>query len=473
MKLNSALLPHQEEAVEKLRRLKVGALYMEQGTGKTITALELCRLRMEAGKVERVVWLCPCSIKNGIREEVVRHAPREMLSRTTICGIETLSSSIRANVYLRSMVEAHKCYLVVDESLLVKNHSAKRTKNITHLAERCQYKLILNGTPISRDEVDLYAQFRILDWRILGYKTFWSFAANHIEYDRDIPDKVVGLLNTKYIADRIRPYAFEVKKSDCLELPEKTYHKVEFELTDEQYDHYCETADKLLLEVDEYRPETVYRFLSAMQAIISGKRVVMETESHYRTEEFFSDPLENPRMQALKSCITEEKTIIYCSYTSEIEAACRILDGAVPFYGASSQRERAENLRRFRESEECRRLVANRACASYGLNLQFCRNVVYCSNSWDLGTRLQSEDRVHRIGQARSVHITDIVAMDTIDERIRRCLNRKEDVLENIKSRIKGDKKDAWEEWLCISQKKRRGRGPAYNCLDLLEEQEE
>ena len=71
MRLNNDLLPYQQEAVEKMRKLKVGALFMEQGTGKTITAIELARIRFEAGKIDRVVWLCPCSAKGNIKAEIL------------------------------------------------------------------------------------------------------------------------------------------------------------------------------------------------------------------------------------------------------------------------------------------------------------------------------------------------------------------------------------------------------------------
>lgn len=93
---------------------------MEQGTGKTITALELCRLRLEAGKISHILWLCPCSTKQNLKDELIKQAPREILERTTICGIETLSRSIHANSYLRLLTEREHCYLVVDESLLIK-----------------------------------------------------------------------------------------------------------------------------------------------------------------------------------------------------------------------------------------------------------------------------------------------------------------------------------------------------------------
>ena len=174
------LYPHQQKAVEKLVHLKVGALYMEQGTGKTRTALELIQRRLSAGKVVCALWLCPCSTKRNLREDIEYHAP-ELSRDIVIRGIESLSSSDRLYLQLRELVATHQAYLIVDESTLVKNKRAIRTERIIELSKKCTYKLILNGTPVSKNEADLFAQWYILDWRILGYQSYYSFAANHIE----------------------------------------------------------------------------------------------------------------------------------------------------------------------------------------------------------------------------------------------------------------------------------------------------
>ena len=146
-----------------------------------------------------VIWLCPCSVKENLRRDIIKHAGSDCKGFITICGIETLSSSIKANSELLRLTEQKECYLIVDESNLVKNFQAKRTRNITRLAENCKYKLILNGTPVTRNETDLFAQWYILDWRVLGYKSYWSFAANHIEYDEMIPGKLRRVLNVDYL----------------------------------------------------------------------------------------------------------------------------------------------------------------------------------------------------------------------------------------------------------------------------------
>ena len=375
-------------------------------------------------------------------------------------------------------MDKKNCYIIVDESNLVKNHIAKRTKNIIRLAEKCKYKLILNGTPISKNEADLFAQWYVLDWRVLGYKSYWSFAANHLEYSEIVPGKIVRCLNVDYLAEKIAPYTYQIKKSECLDLPEKTYETIYYELTDEQDEHYEEVADKLMLKVDEMEPHTIYRLFTGLQNVISGYKVKI-LEERYEIEDeldiygtnkkiktkiigmnktnFFKNMEDNPRIQKLLEIVNsiEEKIIIFCKYTDEINNIVSILNKeygenmAVPFNGELNQKRRNENLDKFRSKS--RFLVANKNCGAYGLNLQFCSYVIYYSNDWDYATRSQSEDRVHRIGQNRNVHIIDICAGYTLDERIIKCLERKENLVDSFKDEIEKtkDKKELLE-WLTV-----------------------
>lgn len=409
---------------------------MEMGTGKTRTTLELIKLRLDKGKVNHILWLCPCSVKENLKRDILKHCKGD-LSMFTICGIETLSSSIRAMSVLLKLVEEKNCYLIVDESNLVKNPQAKRTQNIIRLAEKCKYKLILNGTPISRTEADLFAQWYILDWRILGYKSFWSFAANHLEYDENIPGRIVRALNVDVLMNKIGPYSYQVRKSECLDLPRKTYDTYYYCMDTKQDEIYDRVAEELLFSVDEMQPETIYRLFSGLQNVISGLNVITTSE-HLQTKPLFSKPLDNPRIRCLLDLLegVTEKAIIFCKYTHEIESICSILgDRAVPFYGKLSRKNRNKNIDSFSKDKQF--LVANKVCAGYGLNLQFCSYVIYYSNDWDYSTRAQSEDRVHRIGQNENVHIVDICARGTLDERILNCLENKENLIDSFKKELK------------------------------------
>lgn len=434
MMLKNELLPHQTAGVEKLKKLKVGALFMEQGTGKTITALELARIRRESGKIDSVIWLCPCSAKGNIKREILKHCPDEMLRYFTICGIETLSSSVRAVSYLLNLSTRKKCFLIVDESLLIKNPRAYRTENILKIGDKCAYRMILNGTPISRNEADLFSQFFLLDWRILGYKSYWSFSANHLEFDEY--GNLHKVLNTDYLAKKITPYTYQVRKKDCIQLPEKGYSTYYFSLTRRQDEEYAAAADVLLAKVNEWHSDTVYRLFSGLQAVISGKRLIFnESGSHFDSIELFDDPFKNPRIKRLLDVLPEdEKAIVFCRYESEISQLCEILPDAVRFDGKISSKKREAALKEFSGGKKY--LIANRNCAGYSLNLQFCHNIIYMSNDWDLGTRLQSEDRVHRLGQENKVNIIDICAENTIDEQILKCLHKKEYILDSIKHEV-------------------------------------
>lgn len=449
MRLKTPLLKHQVAAVEKLRKIKVGALFMEQGTGKTRTTLELIKRRLDAGKVDKVLWLSPCSVKKNLMNDIKKHIG-EIPGVFTISGIESLSNSAKLYNQLMELVKSYDCYLIVDESSLVKNIKAKRTQRIIELAERCKYKLILNGTPITKTEADLFAQWYILDWRILGYRSFHAFEANHIEYrsirmpngnERIDKTRIRRILNTDYLAEKIEPYTYQVKKKDCIRLPKKLYNYKPYELSVPQRYRYTKIKQEYLAEVDEIKSSTIYKLFTALQHIASGRDVITSPDDRMRTEELYVDALTNPRIKALAEILKEvgsEKCIIFAKYKSEIGDIAILLKSLDKSYalftGDVNVKERDDNKERFEASAQF--LLANKNCGAFGLNLQFCRNIIYYSNDFDYGTRVQSEDRVHRIGQNQNVRIFDLVASGTIDELIMRCLNRKQNILDAFKREL-------------------------------------
>lgn len=437
------LLPHQEEAFSKLVHLKIGALYMEMGTGKTRTAIELIKSRADRGKISGVIWLCPCSVKRNLELDIRKHSNLLDIGFVEICGIETLSSSVAENSRLMAYVRDRKVMLIVDESSLVKNHAALRTIHITQLAQKCPYRLILNGTPVSKNEADLYSQWYLLDPRILGYRSFWSFAANHLEYDNT--GRVRRVLNIDYLAEKIAPYTYQCLQKDCITLPPKKHSYLPIWLTVEQDAEYENAVSILLDQVDEMRPETIYRLFGALEAVICGYRLDISKQTYHVSRHRMYSWNDHPRINAMmRELPQDEKCLIFATYTDDITDICRRINSdrgegmAVPFYGEIPQARRQQNLERFRGPAQF--LVANKMCGAYGLNLQFCHNIIYYSNDWDYGTRIQSEDRVHRLGQTEEVSITDVYARGTIDEQIIRCLDRKERIVDNFKQEI-GSKK--------------------------------
>lgn len=232
----TTLLPHQIKAVDKLLPIRVGALFMDMGTGKTRTAIEFAA-RREA-QIDRVVWFCPVSLMETVRQEILKHTDRtdvyifdEKTSARSvpqdhlfyIVGIESMSASNRAVLAARCLITS-RTFVIVDESSYIKGNWAIRTRRITAMSEPARYRMILTGTPISQGVVDLFAQMRFLSPKILGYRSFYSFANNHLVYSKNIPGKIERVLDTDVLAERIQPYVYQVTKEEAsLNLPPKLY----------------------------------------------------------------------------------------------------------------------------------------------------------------------------------------------------------------------------------------------------------
>lgn len=459
-------MEHQQKAIDKLIKTKVGALYMDMGTGKTRAALELAGNRLQAKKVDCILWLCPVSIKRTISDEVEKHLQgvnyelvevsgvKDWTADIYIAGLESLSQSLSLNFVLLELVEKRRCFTVVDESSLVKNHMAKRTRAIWRLGERSEYKLILSGTPISNNEQDLYSQWYFLDPRILGYSSFYSFAANHLEYDPRIPGRVVRAHNVEHLVNKMAPFVYQVRKDECLELPPKSYSKRYCRMTADQYWEY-ENSKSHIFDImerwDDWGREAstlIFRLFSVLQKVVSGKTCDWQ--------DIFEDPMDNPRVQLLLETITDlpgdSKAIIWCKYTHEIEMITNVLIDAgykaARLYGNLTARQREREIDKFRNNAEF--LVANKRCGAFGLNLQFANYAIYYSNDFSWETRSQSEDRLHRAGQTKNVHIIDLICEDTIDERVYTTLMRKERLVDSFRREIDKmkDDKEAFWRWI-------------------------
>jgi SNF2 family DNA or RNA helicase len=438
------LYPHQARAVDKLLPLKLGALFMDMGTGKTRTAIELV-IRRQA-RLSRVVWFCPVSLKLTIAYEIEKHARGEAVcvfddetrqgaipeAFWYVVGVESMSSSDRVVLAVHDLID-QDTFVIVDESSYIKGPSSIRTQRITSLAERARYRLLLTGTPLSQGVEDLYAQMRFLDWQILGYKSFYAFADAHLIYSDKFPGMVSGTRGVKEITDRIEPFVFQITKAESLDLPEKLYDAVYFGLTQPQRDAYEQAKYEILLGVPEDLIDsyTIFRLFTALQQIVSG---FWNREGQLL--EFFHQRIE--QLMHITGAVPDgEKVIVWCKFVHSLAAIAAALEtehGAgctARYYGELSEQERDAEITRFRGP--ARFLVATQATGGHGLTLTEAHYAVFYENGFKYSERMQAEDRIHRIGQTEKVTYIDLVARWSIDERIQAALARKEDVVKSFK----------------------------------------
>lgn len=446
----TSLYPHQAAAVAKVCPSRVGGLFMEMGTGKTRAAIELAHQRRS--RYDRLIWFCPVSLKQTIAHEWRKHTdlPPEAIyvfdDRTSertvprdalifIVGIESMSNSARAVFAVKSLITT-RSFVVVDESSFIKGHRSLRSERLRILAQNCRYRLLLTGTPLTQGVQDLFAQMRFLSPKILGYHSYYTFAANHLEYSDKYPGMIVRAHNTGLLAAKMAPYIYQVTKAECLELPEKLYDRRYCDLTGPQQAAYAQAKEELLLAVDDEDLSVyhIFRLFTALQQIVCGfwqRQGETLTFPHWRLELLDG---------ALADIAENEKVIIWAKYRRCIADLTTHLrqqhgqDSVAQFYGDLSERERAAELERFRN--QARFLVATPATGGYGLTLNEAAHVVYYTNGFKYSERIQSEDRCHRIGQTQPVTYIDLVASGTIDQRIQDALARKESLIDGFKRRI-------------------------------------
>lgn len=435
------LLPHQVPAVERVFPLRVGALFMDMGTGKTRCAIELVARRQQ--RIGRVIWFCPVGLKLTIAAEIEKHTSGESVyvfgpetcaddmqdAFWYIVGIESMSSSDRVVMAVHRLID-QDTFIIVDESSYIKGHASKRSMRIAELSTPARYRLLLTGTPITQGVVDLYAQMRFLSPEILGYGSFYSFAKNHLEYSDEYPGMILRTVNYDKLADRLAPFIYQVTKSECMDLPEKIYDHVYFGLTTEQANSYQQAKDEILNGiVDEIPDYIIFQLFTALQQIVSGFW-------NRNGNEFIRLP--HKRIETLQTIIggipDNDKIIVWCKFTESVKQIADALPGCALYYGELSEKKRHEQLQLFRESK--RFLVATQATGGHGLTLNEARYHIFYENEFKYANRVQAEDRSHRIGQTEHVTYIDIVSNSGIDRRIMDAIAKKANAVKLFRNEI-------------------------------------
>lgn len=446
--MKTKLMDHQKKAISKLKGIRVGALFMEMGTGKTRTAIELVNLRIH--KIDRVIYFCPCSIRTTIRLEFEKHTDWECsiyphVSFVTIIGIESISMSNSIYLKTRELI-TDRTFVIVDESILIKNIQAKRTKRIIEMTAATKYRLIMCGTPMSQGIVDLYSQMKFLSPKILGYNSFITFSNAHIGYSEKYPGRIDRYYNEGFIAAKINPYTYQVTKKECVDLPDKIYYSEYFDMSKAQKSLYRQVMNELLMEIEyeDFKSYTLFRLFTALQQITSS----------IIPKDFESVNMRNPRLELLNSLLEriEYPVIVFAKYIDDIgyikdeHHEFRYIDGGV------NEKEKEKILLNYYKGK-IKGLVITQQSGSYGLNLQGAKTVIFYNNQFSYNIRKQAEDRVHRIGTEHSVNYIDIICNNSIDDRINASLSRKSNIVKDFKHELdkikeNKDKKKRLEELL-------------------------
>ena len=464
---------HQLTALKKSWNKENFAYFMEMGTGKTKVLIDNLAMLYDKGKVDGALIIAPKGVvKTWYEQELPAHLPNhienktilwqanitksqqekldsilenEMLLHILVMNVEALSTDKGVN-FARKFLLSHNTLMAIDESTTIKNPSAKRTKNIILIGKYAKYRRIMTGSPITKNPLDLYSQCEFLDPWLLDFTSYYAFRNRYAEmktmHIRGRSIQVVSeFKNLSELSETIKTFSDRVLKEDCLDLPPKTFMKRYVTLTSDQKKIY-EQMKKAAMAVLNGKVTTTMTVLTQL------KRLHQITCGHFTADDGTSHAVESNRLNELMNVLdeTEGKAIICANYQLSVgEIIQKIIkeygeDSYVHYYGLTSQEERQDNIRKFQNDPKCRFLVGTPQTGGYGITLTQANTVIYYSNGYDLEKRLQSEDRAHRIGQNKKVTYIDIIAEDTVDEKIVEALRKKI----NIASEVMGEELKDW-----------------------------
>ena len=468
---------HQLTALEKSWEKEVYAYFMEMGTGKSKVLIDNISMLYDKGKINGALIIAPKGVyQNWYNSEIPTHLVdhidkqmvlwQAMINKTQARKLDTLfktgeelhilimnveAFSTKKGVdFAHKFLSCHNALIAIDESTTIKNPGAKRTKNILGLAKHSKYRRILTGSPVTKSPLDLYTQCYFLSSWLLDHSSFYTFKNRYAvmrtaNFGGRSVQIVVGYRNLGELSEKLKNFSYRVLKDDCLDLPKKTFMKRIVQLSDEQKKVYSQMKQTALafLNGKAATTATVMTQLMRLHQITCG---------HFTSDDGTTQVLKNNRIEELIDLLHEVhgKVVIWAHYRHDIETIVEHIkkefntgvdNSVMTYYGDTSVEDRQKAIKEIQDPDSpVRFLVGTPQTGGYGITLTAASTMIYYSNGYDLEKRQQSEARIDRIGQTKPMTYVDIIAEDTVDERIVKALRKKI----NIASQVMGEELKDW-----------------------------
>ncbi len=397
----------QLEALEKFKKLKVGALFMQMGTGKTKVALDL----VNYNNVDFCLIVCPFSAKENILKENKKWG---INCDFKIVGYETIQASDRIYLNLHKKLERYKRnFIIADESIFIKNEKSKRYERLLAFRKKCEYALILNGTPLTKNEWDLYNQMHFLSPLIINmsrneFKSNFFTKIIYKKYrEKERSFYKFSKINAEYLNELIKPYVFN---SDLIFDKKEHTKYIHINYDDEEYDK--EKAEALIRFAKNRNPDEIMNLLTRLNYVVSCYEDKNRQVAEY---------------------IKNKQVIVYCNFIEEIEQIKEYVKDCFIITGKTKNRTKIIN--QFRNSNKP--LLMTYGVGSYSLNLQFANKIVFSSINFDYGKIEQAKHRIKRIGQQRDIEYTYFITKAGITRLILDNLYKKKNLLSFVNEKMK------------------------------------
>jgi superfamily II DNA or RNA helicase len=415
----------------------------EMGLGKTIQAIAAAEILARCFGVERVLVVCPTSLKHQWLREIERFADRPALvigglrpRRQELFAQESFFKIMNYDTVHRDLDLLHGWspdLVILDEAQRIKNWSTRVAQSVKKITS--PYAIVLTGTPLENRLEELVSIVQFVDRHRLGP----TYRLLHDHQIRDQDGRVVGYRNLDRIGKTLEPILIRRQKDQVLnQLPERLDKNFFVPMTPMQRQHHEENREIVARIVAKWRR---YRFLSEAdqrRLMIALQNMRMACDSTYLLDRQTDHGVKADELATLLEEVYEQpeaKVVIFSQWLRMHEILLRRFRDRdwnhVLFHGGVPGPKRKDLIDRFREDPDCRAFLATDA-GGVGLNLQHASMVVNMDLPWNPAVLEQRIGRVHRLGQRQPVRVVNFVAKGTIEEGMLEVLRFKKSLFAGV-----------------------------------------
>ncbi len=413
-----------------------GILADDMGLGKTIQTITLLSILKEQKPDLKVLIVVPTSVLYNWENEILNTA--DNLTYTLVLGTQKTRSELieyDTNVYITTFDTVRrdiKFYnqdfdiLIVDEAQYIKNHNTQTSKAIKKISRKTTFAL--TGTPIENSMSELWSIFNLCLPTLLG--SFNSFNKNYIKSIIQHDNKSVMTL----LKNQISPFILRRFKADVLtELPEKIESTILCDMTDDQETIYntflLEARGEVFNGLQNHTMDTI----SILSKITRLRQLACHPQlvnSDYGKTSGKLDAV----LELIESVIEQgHRVLIFSQFTSMLNIISEKLPHEPHFYldGKTTSKQRTDMTARFNNGENNVFLISLKA-GGVGLNLTGADVIIHFDPWWNPSVMEQATARAYRFGQKNRVQVFNIIAKNSIEEKILKLQENKRSIIDNV-----------------------------------------
>ena len=444
----------------------------EMGCGKTLTTIAVAGALYNLGKIDRVLVVAPTSVCSVWPHDLNQFAAFPWEARVLLgdkkkrlkalnelenwpfkalrIAVINYESTHREGIF--EALAAYKPDLIVcDESQRIKNPSAAQSKALHKLGDAAPFRMILSGTPVQNNAVDLYSQYRFLDPAVYG-ANFYAFKNRYCIMGGYGQHQIVGYRNMDELVEKEHSVAYRVTKEECLDLPQQTFINRYVQFTDAEQAIYEQLRKSSFLELETGENVTATTILTMYLRLMQLTGGFLTADESTRPKQ-----VNTAKLDALADIVDDyvvdagKKLVIFARFRAEIAAIENLLRlrkiqyGSI--YGDVPMEERGKIVEDFQTNPDTKVFVAQIQTAGLGITLHAASTAVFYSYDYNYANYAQALARIHRIGQRFPVTYIHLVVDGSIDEKILAALENKEDMAKTVV--------DSWREVLTAPEKRR------------------